>query len=250
LGLRLVELSAERFEGALLRVKNGRVGTIVINKDIPEASRRRFTLAHELGHYLLPNQQELLSPCNGRVIEQWGGGASAAEQDANRFAAAILMPIDQLLPVLKAPPSFATVKNISQVFGTSLSAAAYRYCERTSFRVAVVWSEQGKARWYKASTEFERYVRLGDLDDQTFAAGCLRGESAPDHFESVPATAWLYEQGLRGEARIWEHSLWLPNYDATLTLLYIKEAIEHEEDDQGLDPEEFSIHRKRWPTKR
>jgi Zn-dependent peptidase ImmA (M78 family) len=251
LGLRLVELSAERFEGALLRVKNGRVGTIVINKDIPEASRRRFTLAHELGHYLLPNQQDLLSPCTGRVIEQWGSSVSAAEQEANRFAAAILMPTERLLPVIKAPPSFTAIQNIAQVFGTSLSASAYRYCERTSFRVAVVWSEQGKARWYKASTEFERYVRLGDLDDQTFAADYFRGESVPDHFESVPATAWFYEQGLREDARIWEHSLWLPNYDATLTLLYIKEPIEHEdEEDPALDPEEFSMHRKRWPTKR
>ena len=87
----------------------------------------------------------------------------------------------------------------------------------------------------------------------SFAADCFRNEPVPDHPESVPATAWLYENGLVNEARIWEESVPLPYYDSVLSLLYIRDSIEAQEDppeeETGLDPEEFTLNRKRWPTK-
>jgi Zn-dependent peptidase ImmA (M78 family) len=251
LGLCVVETQADDFEGALLRIKGAHLGTIVINTKIGEASRRLFTLGHELGHYLLPTQQDLTEPCTGRVIERWGSGISPAEEEANRFAAEILMPREKILPLLQVAPSFAAVRRIAAAFGTSLSASAYRLCDLTTFRAAVVWSQDGKARWYKASVEFERYVRLGELDKATFAADCFAAKPVPEQLDSVPATAWLYEQGLREDARIWEHSILLPNYDAVLTLLHLKEPVELEpQEDEALDPDEFTIRRKRWPSKR
>jgi Zn-dependent peptidase ImmA (M78 family) len=254
-GLDIVETMADNFEGALLRIKGARLGTIVINARVREAARRLFTLAHELGHYLLPNQQDIIEPCTGRVIEHWGTGVSDAETDANRFAAEILMPRERLVPILRQPPSFAVLRQIAAMFGTSLSASAYRLCELTSFRAAVVWSSERKARWYKASSEFARYVRLGELDAATLAIDCFDGKTVPDSLEPVPAIAWLYEPGMRPDARVWEHSIFLPSYDAVLTILYLKEPVEVDLEEQGiedsiLDPDEFTIHRKRWPAKR
>ena len=68
--------------------------------------------------------------------------------------------------------------------------------------------------------------------------------------ESVPASAWLFEAGLKSGARILEQSLWLPTYDAVLTMLIIPEQIEDWSDSDRnleLDPNEFSLRRKRWP---
>jgi len=46
----------------------------------------------------------------------------------------------------------------------------------------------------------------------------------------------------------------LPNYDAVLTLLVVRDAIESWNDDPDtldeLDPREFTLDRKRWPSKR
>jgi hypothetical protein len=54
-------------------------------------------------------------------------------------------------------------------------------------------------------------------------------------------------------ARIWEQSKALPSYSSVLTLLWIKERIEiysDSDEEAGLDelePEQFTINRRRWP---
>jgi len=96
-----------------------------------------------------------------------------------------------------------------------------------------------------------RWVRKGHLDPNSFAFDAFEGKAVPSSFESVPASAWLFEKGLRSDARILEHSIPLPGYEAVLSLLLIPEPIE-EWDDSGtsldeLDPEEFTLRRKTWP---
>ena len=76
----------------------------------------------------------------------------------------------------------------------------------------------------------------------------------PATFESVPASAWLFEKGLKPDARILEHSVPMPNYDGVLTLLFIPEEIEDRSDSESvleeLDPEEFTLRRETWPGRR
>ena len=77
----------------------------------------------------------------------------------------------------------------------------------------------------------------------------------PDEFVVVPATAWLYEENLRPDATVAEWSVWLPSYDAVLSLLLIEGFIEarhaYEQPDDGeLDPDEFGPGRRRWPGRR
>ena len=82
----------------------------------------------------------------------------------------------------------------------------------------------------------------------------VQGLSVPNSLESVPASAWLFNKGLLEDARILEHSRYLPTYNAVLSWLAIPERIEDwdeaEKDAFGLDPEEFTLYRKRWPGRR
>ena len=55
---------------------------IVVNSRQP-STRRRFTVAHELGHYYLRHKRSSFAE---------PGGASRQERDAERFAANLLMP--------------------------------------------------------------------------------------------------------------------------------------------------------------
>ena len=251
LGLELHWRSACSYEGALLRIVGAPRGYVVLNQDVTLESRRRFTLAHEVGHYLMPNQQELAEPCSKSKLESWDEGLAKPEVEANRFAAEILMPRAVVAPFLARQPSFKTVQEISTACGTSLTASAYRVSELSSFRVAMVWSDTGRARWYQASGEFVRWIRKGPLDPRTFAYDVNRRERARDRMESVPASAWLFASGLREDSQILEHSV--PVSDtAVLTLLLIDEAIEVEESGglDELDPNEFTLRRTRWPEKK
>jgi hypothetical protein len=118
----------------------------------------------------------------------------------------------------------------------------------------MVWSESRRVRWYKPSTEFVRWVRKGNIRQESYAFDAFEGRSVPARFESVPASAWLFENGLKADARILEHSVPMPGYDGVLTLLLIPEQIEERSNSetllQELEPEEFTLRRTTWPGRR
>lgn len=225
LGLLIREVDALAYEGLLRRIKGRMLGTIAISRAVTDQGRRRFTLAHELGHYLLPSHSEANSPCRPKDIERWDASLQSREIEANRFAAAALMPRSTIGDLFAGEPSFEVVQRIADRRGTSFTASAYRYVQLSGERIAVVWSERGEAKWAKGSDELYRRVLVGSLAPETFAAQVFRGAEIPDDFDHVPATAWFQEKNMRDGATILEHSKRLGKY-GVLTLLWIDEQIE------------------------
>ena len=231
LGLEVRYREAESYEGALLRVPGSRMGYIVLNSRIKEESRRRFTLAHEIGHHVLPGQQELSMPCIAGRIENWQRALDPAERAANRFAAEILMPRVAIRQWVEGEPSMDAIQSIAATCETSLSSSAVRLMTLTAYPAAVVWSQEGRTRWYTPSASFVRWVRKGPLHEATLASRWLRGEPLPKQPQAVPAAAWFFEKGLRPGARVWETAIGLPAYGAALSLLVLREPIT--ESDKG-----------------
>lgn len=252
LGLRVVEVNAETFDGALLRVVGQPKGTVALRRTISEEGRKRFTLAHEIGHYLLPNQQEALRPCVPTEIESWSPQNAGYEIDANSFAAEVLMPRERLAGTLREAPSFAAARRIAAELGTSLTASSVRLVELSSFRAALVVSRDGRAEWYRASVEFGRAVRIGVADERTGPAGYFLQRILPQGVQETPADAWLYDTNLKKRASVWEESVALSAYNTVLTILELRQRVEERTDyDEGetedLDPDDFTLRRKRWP---
>ncbi len=79
------------FSGILIR-KDGKA-LIGINSNEPQV-RQRFTIAHELGHFILHPQKDAFVDYrdNKKDIMR-----TARERQANMFAAALLMPREQLI---------------------------------------------------------------------------------------------------------------------------------------------------------
>src|SRR5580704_6577026 len=230
LGLEVRYREAESYEGALLRVPGSRLGYVVLNSRIKEESRRRFTLAHEIGHHVLPGQHELSVPCVAGRIENWQRALDPIERAANRFAAEILMPREAIREWIESEPSIDVIQSIAAACETSLSSSAVRLMTLTAFPAAVVLSQEGRVRWYTPSASFVRWVRKGRLNAATLAARWLRGESVPKQQpQSLPAAAWLFEKGLRPGARIWEAMVGLPTYGAVLSLLVLRDPITDEQ---------------------
>jgi hypothetical protein len=63
---------------------------IWVRRDEP-APRRRFTVAHEVGHHLLHSDGAAVL-CRPADVETAAGDERAREREANRFAAELLMP--------------------------------------------------------------------------------------------------------------------------------------------------------------
>lgn len=254
LGVEVEEADVDSFDGALVRVKGSAEGLIAIRQTIREVGKKNFTIAHELGHLLLPGHDES-TVCLHSDVETWHAGLSKQEIEANEFAGELLLPTSVLQGLLRDwKPSLDLVETLANRFSTSLTATAYRCVEVTGHACALVWSEAGATKWFRRSEEFDKWVRRREqLDRRTLASGCFRRESVPVSPAIVAAAAWL-DGSIPEDAQVLEHTRCMPSYAAALTLLWIQRPFEsrHQEEDAlaELDPREFGLRRKNWPGRR
>lgn len=130
-------LTTKGFEGALLtRDDTKMVGIILVNKfNIP--TRRRFTIAHELGHLLNPWHMppEGGFQCSAEDMlrgERNLKDRQRMEVEANHFAAEILMPEASYKRQLRLAGGDVTIQAVCQLsddFDVSKLAAARRLCD-------------------------------------------------------------------------------------------------------------------------
>jgi len=253
IGLRIQEVDAEAFEGSLVRALDGPKGIIAVKQSIREHSRKRFTIAHEIGHYVIPGHRTLENVCTSKMVESWQKGLSHAELEANEFAVELLLPARYVREALRLnDPSLGTIGKVANQFETSLTATTLRFVGLTDLACVAVWSEGKRAQWYKRSDAFPLYLSKEILPcDGSFAYRLFEGGNAPNDFAEVPAEAWLDRRDAGRVVRVLEHSILLPNYDAVLTLLQFQLRDAGDEEDppnvEDLDPEDFTLRRTRWP---
>ena len=115
LNVKRIETEDLPFSGELRRGQDG--FTIALSKHL-SPSRRRFTVAHELGHAILET--------TGPRCPRFG---SELERLCDMLATEILMPYSLFRTLAQKPLSISKVWELSRVFGTSLSATALRGAE-------------------------------------------------------------------------------------------------------------------------
>jgi hypothetical protein len=255
LQLEVREVSASGFDGALVRPKNLPIGTILLRDSIRESGRKAFTIAHEIGHFVLPGHEHAELVCKAEDIGNWSDETRTLEREADEFAAELLMPLTVVQPIVSAAgPSLTLIENIATFTKSSLSAAAWRYCDVTSERCAIVWSTRGVVAWSKRSPEFGYWISKGvQVNRGTFAFDCFACEPVPDNPETVEAALWIESSKLLPEAKLQEQSKFLRFYESVISLLWIDKPIEQPDEDsmlEDLDPSEFTIGRKRWPSRK
>ena len=121
--------------------------------------RHRFTAAHELGHVLMHHE---MAP-----------GEHKTEREADKFAAELLAPADQITEELAARPRIPELSNISQRWGISIKALI------TRSRELGLTSDVAARRAYQRLNQIES---AGLLADQPITAypgetPCLLGQA-------------------------------------------------------------------------
>lgn len=118
----------------ILMIKSESVGAMV-NLFHPEV-RKRFTLAHELGHYLMHRRKSNLFVDEFAVLYRGlrpEEGVDPREVEANVFAAELLMPEDAIKTDVEADPSRAksdvAIRKLAARYGVSVMAMKYRLRE-------------------------------------------------------------------------------------------------------------------------
>lgn len=221
LGVLVVEGPLDSADARLVR--KGKKGLVRIRESIPEPGRKRFALAHELGHWLLhENVSQIVACTDADMLSSYK--ASAPELEASFFASALLMPEDLFADRIAGTTPTATVLGkLANDFGTSLTAAAVRYVDLRNDYCALVVSEDGKVRWWRESRDFKGHFWIDPgtkLSPLTAAGGIFRGDRPSGRPEKVDLTAWIPESSLEAETII-EEAIWMPRYRQVLSMLWL-----------------------------
>jgi hypothetical protein len=197
-----------------------------VRASIREASRKNFTIAHEIGHFVLPGHENLSIACTATEVGDWAEGLAgkALEREANEFAAELLMPAKLVRAIVsRTKPSLAVIEKIAGEFSVSLSAAAWQYCEVASEACAVVWSADGAIQWVKRSSGFPFFLAINrPVQEGTFAAACFAGKKVPGRPRTVPTSSWSDAANLDSTVRLLEQSKALPTYRSVISMLWIE----------------------------
>jgi Zn-dependent peptidase ImmA (M78 family) len=222
LGVLVFEAPLERADARLIR--QGNRGLVRLNSRIPEPGRKRFALAHELGHWVLHSEASQVAACTDRNMwEQYKG--SPTEVEANYFASELLMPEHLLKPYTKKErPSFRLFSSLANTFNTSLTAMAMRYVELVNDYCAVVVCEEGKIRWWRGSEDFvERFwIEPGSIVSRDSVAGSvLSGMPKPSGPQQVDSEAWVETKLDYEHILLIEEVYVIGMYNQILSLLYL-----------------------------
>ena len=208
------------FEGALYPVRDGKGWAVIYNSAVSDG-RRRFTIAHEFGHYLMhrplfPGGLE----CSEESVTFRDG--SELEKEADEFAAYLLMPFDDFRAQLPADavPSLDDLSALAERYGVSLISGILRWLEYTDRRSMLVISVDGFVLWSrssKAALQSGRYFRTRNVSPVEVPANSL---------VTRPDLADIAREGVQHPPDVWfpeectEISIYSDKYGQTITILY------------------------------
>ena len=103
---------------------------------------RRFSVAHEIGHYRLPGHVDAVLDARGQHFSKAGfRSTDRYEQEADQFASALLMPAKLFAAAAgRAGDGLKAIKTLQATCETSLEATAIRYAQTCRDPVAVIRS--------------------------------------------------------------------------------------------------------------
>ncbi len=247
--------AAPGISGCLMKVGDT-FGIFYSNRFFSEGFRR-FTVAHELGHYFLEGHFDYLF-LGGNVRHESVSGFISDEhyeREADAFAAALLMPtvlFDKICAQVK--PGLPAIEALAVQCATSLTATAIRYAKVCADAIAVICSKDNrvefafmseilKARrgmtWVKKNSGIPESTATSRFNkDPRNVTGSRRVTS------SSTMDAW-FDCG--GTLEVVEEIVGLGSYGRTLTVLSGESQADSEDEEESDENElENMLPSDRW----
>lgn len=186
-------LESAGFEGTLIANAEKSAGAIFYSSRSPRP-RQRFTIGHELGHFLLPWHRQTTFNCTAEDI------GSRANKDweiqANQFAAELLIPQTLLKPRLHKfqDPELDHVLTLAEEFGTSVTMTAHRLAEQSDYPCAFVFSKDNQVRYSVKSAHFAEQLCLWKGSGLPGGSPSRQQTSSHDEWHELDSTWWLKER--------------------------------------------------------
>lgn len=198
-GIKKIEpLSSNGFEGTLIANAEKSEGAIFYSGMRPR-TRQRFTIGHELGHFLLPWHRQPIFECTSDEIssmtnKEW-------EKQASQFSAELLMPAPLVKVRLAAfkDPELSHVLALGTEFETSVEMTARRMVELSEYACAVVFSKDNMVRYTVRSEYFAHRLRVWKGDRLPAKSSSRSSSSDHEDWHELDASWWLAESRAGGD---------------------------------------------------
>ena len=199
-------------------IPSGNGYAIALNQDDSE-NKRRYTLAHEIGHLVFaddPERAGSLAPAIRCRASNTGTGDTAEERLCESMAAELLMPVEAFRSWLhRMGSSLKSVPRLAEIFGTSITATAIRYCELLADPCVLVrWrrGRQGKQTlvldWQMRNEVAGPHVRVLPRKRSGHSLSGTGAQTASSNAECVTTFEPLF-------TKVWEGRRWhveFPSY--------------------------------------
>lgn len=240
------------FEGALYRIEqDAKPGwALLYNSAIPVPGRIRFTIAHELGHYILHRSGQMKFECSQADMLQWESREKQIESEADSFASYLLMPLDDFRRQVDGQiAALDVLEHCANRYGVSLTAAILKWLEFTPQRAILVMSRDGYILWAKSSEAawksgafFRTRGQVTEIPANAMSASVTTASAAVERIGiELPAVTWFPHEPKDMSLR--EIRITSDRYDQTMTLLILPPAEQRWERKEG-DSESETLYER------
>ena len=212
----------EKFDGRIEYIPDRKI--FILYHPAAKSPRVRFSIAHELGHFYIPEHRDLL--LTGKSHNSKAGFVSDTrlEREADEFASYLLIP-EKYLNKLINTRSFLTLKDLLELANeleVSATAMAIRYVKMTPEPCAVIVSQEKKQRFYSASDDMEyrgfQWRGRKDIPCDSATAKADENQGSGVVFEGgSDSRVWFSAR--KRECEIWEEAFPLGYTGLVLTML-------------------------------
>ena len=202
--LHLVVKPLGEIDGAMVRSKEYPASyTAFVNAKVSNPRRRRFTLAHEIGHFVLHRTFQDEFHCTRAMIANFR--LEGVEFEANQFASQLLIPPNRIREFEKKPWNIDTLREIADYFEVSLQAAGLRMARLSTRPIGFVVSVSDMVDWGCASKALYKrgcyFKSMMDVPEGSTAFGAERSEEKLDHRETH-REMWGIEETFQEESTL------------------------------------------------
>ncbi|MCE0490335.1 ImmA/IrrE family metallo-endopeptidase [Pantoea sp. Mb-10] len=217
----------EGIEGALVRHPSGTKWKILYNENIKSDGRRRFTIAHEFGHYILHRAEMNEFLCSSIAGEK-SSAPKDVENEADTFASYLLMPLDDFRKQLTDQKfSIELLIHCASRYGVSLMAAALKLKEIIPKRIVVVAARDGMLLWAAPNEKAYKsgaYIKTKGVPPVSLPENSLMSSLSPNTLSDIktqPARIWFPNEP-EGLTLIEHVFIATEGYDYTLGVLELE----------------------------
>jgi Zn-dependent peptidase ImmA (M78 family) len=181
-----------QLDGCDARLLASSSGAVISVNSNGHPSRRRFSLAHELAHWICDRKTGSFL-CAKSDIGPQNAEAKSVEAHANAFASQLILPDYLVVPWAQGKKSNLDIAAaLADDFDASLTAAAIKLSKRSSSPSCVACHSQSKLIWHMRNDAFgsDFYVKP-ELHPETDAFTMAYGSGGKSRPKKEAADRWI-----------------------------------------------------------